>query len=168
LVELLVAVVIMAALFVLGASAFRGYWVTRSLNDSATELVSQLRQLQEQAVSETHPLVYGVRMNTSSSFDSESNKFRVIRYDPNATSGPECRVWQETRRFESGVFVSAAEFTEPSWLSLCPGNASEENHFVFFYARGTATAGELTLGQSSLDRTESVTVTAVTGRVENP
>jgi prepilin-type N-terminal cleavage/methylation domain-containing protein len=166
-IEVLVTTVIFAVLLTLGASAFRHFWLERSLSDSAAELVSQLRQVQEQAVSETHPLVYGLRLKVAPSYSDESNLYSILSYNPDAAIGTTCRE-RGTRRFESGVFVTDAEFTEPSWIGECPGSSGLDNHFVFFYARGSATPGELTLEHTALDRTESVTVTAVTGRVANP
>jgi hypothetical protein len=140
----------------LGASALRTYWLTQALEGSAEEIVSQLRQLQQRTDSESHPLVYGVR------FEVGSSAWTIIRYDPSAALN-KCTT-DGTRTFSDGVYVSAANFASPSNVNVtdCP-NSSQQ--FVFFYARGTATGGSLTLRHDITSDTETISVLPLTGRV---
>jgi prepilin-type N-terminal cleavage/methylation domain-containing protein len=156
LVELLVVITITGILLTLGASALRTYWLTQALEGSAEEIVSQLRQLQQRTDSESHPLVYGVR------FEVGSSAWTIIRYDPSAALN-KCTT-DGTRTFSDGVYVSAANFASPSNVNVtdCP-NSSQQ--FVFFYARGTATGGSLTLRHDITSDTETISVLPLTGRV---
>jgi prepilin-type N-terminal cleavage/methylation domain-containing protein len=160
LVELMVVITLTTILLALGASALRHYWLTQALEGSAEELVSQLRQLQQRTDSESHPLVYGAR------FEIGTSNWAIVRYDPKSattTADDECTV-DSTRLFSDGVAVSAASFDTPPGVvvSKCPDSAQA---FVFFYARGTATGGSLTLRHGVTTDTETVSVLPLTGRV---
>jgi prepilin-type N-terminal cleavage/methylation domain-containing protein len=163
LVEVLFAMALAAILMTLGAFALKSYWINRSLEGARAEVGSTLRQLQQQSVSESHPLVFGARFTPGSGPSSATRKWVTLKYDPNA-SGSKCDVLQ-TNEFSTSVYVSAASF-EPTSLDVSGCTDGSGESFVWFYARGTATAGSLTLGQPELDRELDVTVSGLTSRIE--
>lgn len=166
LIEVLVATVLTAILLTLSASGARHYWLTQALQTGRGEIITQLRQMQEQVVSETHPTVFAARFRVGSS------DWGVVEYDPTLTASHPATTCTQVRSntFATGVKVTAASFAAPtdsSMLSLCraiPGASSDQ--FVFFYARGSATGGTVTIDQPSLGRSKTITVTPITGRVE--
>lgn len=163
LIEVLVAMALASILMTLGAFAMRSYWINRSLEGARAEVGSTLRQLQQQSVSESHPLVFGVRFTPGTGPTSATTKWATLKYNPNA-SGSKCDVLT-TNTFSTRVYVSAASFAPTSLdVSGCTDGAGES--FVWFYARGTATAGSLTLRQPELDRELKVTVSGLTSRIE--
>jgi prepilin-type N-terminal cleavage/methylation domain-containing protein len=165
LVELLIGMMLLVVLLGLGIFALRQFWLNHSLRGARTEVVTQLRQLQQRSVSESHPLVYGARFRASSS------TFGLVKFNPHdtATTADDTCSEMSTVTLGSGVRVTSATFTSASGItSLCrsqiAGATSDE--FVFFYARGTATEGNLTLEVPALPgRSLSVGVTPITGRV---
>jgi hypothetical protein len=105
--------------------------------------------------------VFGAR------FEEGSSDYSLLRYNPKDSTtadDDECSV-AGTRRFETRVQVSDAEFDSPPGIlpSRCPGTG---DHLVFFFARGTATGGYLVLSQPNRDDTRTITVSALTGRVQ--
>ena len=167
LVELLVGMMLLVVLFTLGAFALRQFWLNHSLHGARSEIVSQLRQIQQQSVSESHPLVYGARFRVGSS------TYGIVKFNPHDTSTTTDDTCTESRTVTMGsnVKVSAASFTDASGItSLCRSQISgaSSDQFVFFYARGTATEGNLTLELPALPgRTLSLGVTPITGRVSS-
>ena len=154
LIELLVTISISALLLSFGAFAVRHYWLVRSLEGARDEVVTQLRGQQQKVIAETHPLVYGAR------FQVGSSTWGLLRY--NGVSGGSCTEYQ-TLSFDGGVYVESANFASTTGVSGCPGSASSS---VFFFGRGSATQGTLTLRQDAIGRSRSVTVTGITGRVD--
>ncbi|MEA2460719.1 MAG: hypothetical protein QOH90_896 [Actinomycetota bacterium] len=167
LIETLAVMLLTGMLLALTASGLRHYWFVQSLESAKGEVVSQLRQLQEQVVSETHPTVFGARFRIGSS------DWGVVEYDPVTTASHPSTTCTQVRsnKFGSGVQVSAASFAAPSdsaMNTLCkaiPGASADK--FVFFYARGSATSGSVTVTQPQLSRSKTITVTPITGRVES-
>lgn len=180
LIELLATMALASILLTLGAAAARQYWFNQALNGAQDEVVTQLRQLQERVVSETHPRVYGAR------FHNGHRQWGLVRYDPAVGTTPVSCVQYQTREFPSGVKVAETSFAaDVTRTSFCQNNLktasgasvpnSVSSQFVFFYSRGTATPGNLTgypagtgvvLKHDALDRVEAVSVTAITGRVD--
>lgn len=161
LIEALVAMGLAAILVTLSAGALRNYWLTQSLYGARDEAVSQLRALQEQAVSETHPKVFGARFRVGSS------SWSLVEYDPNRAVGSRCTEIDDVT-FGTGVQVTAAtSFSISDVGTACKAEHTDwgSDQLVFFYARGTATQGTLELTHPSLGRSVSLTVTPVTGRV---
>ena len=159
LIEMLAAMALLAIVMTLGAVALRQYWFVQSLAGGEEEVISHLRRMQEQAVAETHPLMFGVRFRTG------SPEWGAVRYDPDTGV---CSS-ESSLEFGGGVVVSAVDFADTAeGTTQCraqlAGAASDE--FAFFFPRGTATGGTVTLQQSQLGRTESLSVTPMTGRVE--
>lgn len=161
LIELLAVLAITALLMTLGASAFRHYWFKRSLYGAQDQTMTVMRAMQEKAVSESHPLVYGLRFEPGSAIWSE------VKYNPKDQADPdddECTYAAST--FDSGVVVNAASFDSPPGINpstFCPDFAAGE--FVFFYAKGTATPGSVTFAQRNLSDEIGLSVSQLTGRV---
>lgn len=160
LVELLAVIMLMGVLLSLGAFALRNYWLVQSIEGGKSELISGLRGAQELAVTESQPLVFGVRLKVGSS------DWDIVRYDPEPPAT--CSV-ERPSTFPAGLVVSAASFVESSGItSACRSqipNATTDQ-FAFFFPRGTATSGSVTLRQPALGRTTSLSVLPITGRVE--
>ena len=165
LIEVLVVLAITSLVLTLGAGAFRHYWFKRSLYGSQDLIVTEMRAMQEKAVSESHPLVYGLR------FQEGSGRWAEVVYNPkdqSISSDDTCEyVGGEpaVKTFEAGVVVETASFAAPPGLtpSICPAAATGD--FVFFYAKGTATSGAVAFGQPSLSDEIGLSVSALTGRV---
>jgi Tfp pilus assembly protein FimT len=164
-VELLVGMMLLVVLLSLGVFALRQFWLNHSLHAARNEIVSQLRQIQQRSVSESHPLVYGVR------FRAASSSYGLVKFNPNDTStaADDTCVDMTTTTMGSGVRVASVSFTSASGItSLCRAQiaGASADQFAFFYARGTATEGQLTLELPALpERTLSISVTPITGRV---
>ena len=175
LVELLMAMALAAILMTLGGFTLRHYWLVQALDGSQDEAVAQMRQRQEQAVSESHPLVFGVRFRTGSS------QWGLVEHEPDDPSTPLVNEQKctevETLTFSTRVEVQSASFASSPESTFCAGNLKyasgsavpgrDVSAYVMFYPRGTATSGTLTLLQPSLNRTRSVQVSPITGRVES-
>jgi prepilin-type N-terminal cleavage/methylation domain-containing protein len=161
LIELLSAVALVAILMTLAAGALRNFWLTQALHGGRDGVITQLRAQQERVVSESHPLVFGAR------FREGSSDWALVQFDPRTN---QCSQTREMR-LDSGVRVAAASFSEVGSLAPivaeCRSDlgAATGDDFVMFFARGTASAGSLTLRQPALGRELGVTVTALTGRV---
>jgi hypothetical protein len=157
--------VLLTILLTLAAGALRHYWWVQSLEGGQDSIVTDLRGLQQRVVSETFPVVYGAR------FTASSSRWENVKYDPVANS---CLVVREGDldggEFSGGVVVESAEFED----YITGGNNASDGcttgltgaSVVFFFARGTATPGELTLVHPSLDRRKDVCVTGLTARVD--
>lgn len=167
LVELLTTFMLLTIAVTLTATALRHYWFVQSLEGGKDEVVTQLRGLQQRVISETFPLVYGAR------FTPDRSSWQHVQYDPDSTP-PRCTKVQDGDldggEFSGDVRIQSANFAPyvsggTNVSQLCrQGNANAE--VVFFFARGTATAGRLTLVQPRLGRTKTVCVAGTTGRVD--
>lgn len=175
LIELLVVMALTAVLMTLGASAVRHYWFVRSLQGAQDEIVTQLRRSQQQSVAESHPRTYGARFPTRRG--STMSTFGLVRLNIAADPAASTCVEYESRTFDAGVRIvnpggsSTTSFDVVPETLLCrnqiPG-ASDKDDFVFFRARGTATAGKVTIDHPVLggSRRKTVCVSALTGRIE--
>jgi prepilin-type N-terminal cleavage/methylation domain-containing protein len=167
LVELMTVMALMAVLLTLSAIAVRHFMFVQTLSTSTDTVTTQMRQAQQQSESESHPLVYGVWFINV----GDSTRWGTLQYDP-AKASPCTEIGK--RQFEKGVEVKSVSFAvDPVRTSACRtalGSAevdeSASAQIAFFYARGTATPGSITLEQTNLDRTESLKVTGITGRVD--
>ncbi len=159
---MLITVALGAILLTLSVSGLREFWFVRSLEGGADGVVTQLRQLQTGVGSESNPIVLGAH------FDAGTSNWTLVRYDPRpALVGNRCRV-SGSRTFDAGVLVSFVSFAvdtavSDACVSKVTGATAEE--FVFFYARGSATAGSVTFRHPALDRQRTATVLPITGRV---
>jgi prepilin-type N-terminal cleavage/methylation domain-containing protein len=164
LVELLVVLSLTAILVTLGAFAVRHFWFVRSLSGAQGEVATQLRRQQQRVMAASNPFVHGAH------FEEGSSDWELIRFDPlgAGSDDDECSI-QATRGFDLRVEVSGVGFDAlqaPEQATACVadlGGAADE--YVFFFARGNATQGSVTVTQPQLGRSETVTVTDITGRV---
>jgi prepilin-type N-terminal cleavage/methylation domain-containing protein len=165
LVELLVAMMLLGIMLTLSVFALRTFWLRRALDGSTKQATAQLRQLQQRAVAESHPLVYGAR------FTEDSDTYTLLKYNPADPTPPRCTE-MNTLTLEDGVEVAAGtSFASSPYISSSQcGTVGTGDHFVFFFARGTATGGTLKLTHEGLVGTSRdttmISVTNLTGRVE--
>jgi len=170
LIELLVTMGIAALLLTLSAGAVRVFFLNQSLEGATDELVTQMREQQEDSVAQAFPLIFGVGVSAG------RNDFTLFSFDPGAdsssTADDSCEA--TTRSFDAGMFSvgarvasetiandpAAPEYAECAGL---PGVVNDQ--IVFFYARGTATGGTIVLEQPGIDRQRTITVSAASGRV---
>ena len=163
LLEVLIASVLMGIVLTLSVGALRHFWLVRALSGGTESVVTQLRSTQENAVSESYPVVYGVR------FDVGTRNWYVLRYDPmNAGAGDDTCTITERYSLESGVEIKTAAFMADAGITnFCKGTtaAPATAALAFFYPRGNATSGQLVLEHSGIGQTRTVSVAALTGRV---
>jgi prepilin-type N-terminal cleavage/methylation domain-containing protein len=162
--ELLAGILIFGLLTGLGALALRSFWFTQSLERAKAEVVTQMRQAQQRAMSESHPLVYGVW------FEPDRSNWGVVKYDPTATSD-KCSKLEEFK-FDGGVIIRTPNFTGESVIraecdAIIPGTGAPQR-YAFFYPRGGATPGTVMLESFEGDDSYLVEVKGVTGRVVAP
>lgn len=165
-IELMMVMAILSVLLTLGAFAIRHFWLVRSLSGGQDEIVSQLRAVQSKVMAESNPLVYGI------GFREGTDEWEIVRYNSVANS---C-VGDGTRNFDAGVIISDADFattlsgqSTSGMVTACQSAiTAPAAGFVFFLPRGTASSGTVTIRQPNLDRTRSVQVDALSGRVYEP
>ena len=165
LIELLTVMGLVAVLLSLGVFSLRQFWFVRALHGEQDEIVTQLRNLQERVVAESNPLVFGARFRQGGTATS----WPLIRYDPANAVGSRCTPY-ETIQMDAGVRIQQSSFVNAtdSVAAACAGElGGTRNDYVFFYARGTGSPGEVTIIQPALDgRKLKVCVAGITGRVE--
>ena len=173
-IEVITASLMIIVLTGLSYPPLRSYWFRQSLNGAASEMVTEMRGLQSRVTAESHPLVFGIRFSTAGNMMAEG-RWGLVKYDPTGGPGgvPSCSQYG-TGTFDSGLFNATVSIVAPSFAAsperdVCRtalGSATDE--FAFFYARGTATGGTLTLHQSSLGSSSDITIQVfpLTGRVE--
>ena len=166
LIEILVALSLISIVLVLSAGALRHFWLVRALDGSTDNVVTKLRSTQEKVVSESYPLVYGIR------FDPGTSKWYIVRFDPvDAGAGDDTCTTIEISSFRTGVEVQSASFAPDDYITefcrtqtAAPASAA----FLLFYPRGYATPGSVVLEQTNLHRTKQINVAGLTGRVDVP
>ena len=167
LIELLITIGLMSILMTLAAFALRHFWFVRSLEGGKQQMITQLRQIHTRVGAASAPLVYGAR------FTAGSGEWDLVEYDT-STPGAPCEpiregTFDKELEFDAGVVVSAADFASYGTTAgsnnitgPCLNGATD---IVWFFARGTATRGFVTIRQPILNRSETVCVAALTGRV---
>jgi type II secretion system protein H len=144
LVEVMVAIALMGTMMAIAVGGFTSWDKARSHSGAASEMQTVLRQVQQRAVTEGRAMCVW--------FDVAASSYTVYRGACDASTkeklvGP----------YELGhpVSLSAPSFTAPSGSSAG----------VTFYARGTATPGEVSLTRSGSTKTYLISVEGLTGRV---
>lgn len=163
LIELMVAMSIAVVLMTLSALALRSFWFAQSLKGASDILVGELRNQQEESVSQSHPLVFGVGVTDG------ATQVISYRFDPDAAA-PRCTATPVP--FDSGVFTAAVVVesflitndTMADEYVDCQAAASSDR-IVFFYARGTSNGGTIVLEQPNTLNRRSMSVSGLTGRV---
>ncbi len=167
LIELLVVILISSVLLTLSATAVRHYWFVSSADSAAEEIVAELRGLQQRTTAESHPMVYGAWFKET----VPAGQWGILQFDPkdaSTSSDDECRQLGPARTMGDGVVVDSASFDAAggTLASRCAAAGPEGADLVFFYARGSATDGELALDHEALSQPLVITVSGTTGRVE--
>ena len=166
LIELLVAMGLLAVLVTLSASALRSLWFAESLKGARDALVTELRKQQEDSVSQSHPLVFGVGLTDG------AEGMVTYRFDPQLPGSADDVCRATVADFDAGVFnaivrvesLSVTNDTAAQEYVVCQGERPSDSIF-FFYARGTSNGGSVVLEQPNTGRQRTVTVSAMTGRV---
>ena len=168
LIELLTVMGLVAILLAIGSFSLRHFWFVRSLEGGKQEMITQLRQLQQRVGAASAPLVYGAR------FTVGSGTWALVQYDTSKPTVPCVLIKEGTFdkevEFDAGVTVSAVDFSNYGDSSSSSNNITGNclngaTDIGWFFARGTATQGSVTIRQPQLGRTETVCVAALTGRV---
>lgn len=168
LVELLFAMAIVSALVTISVTAISRYGLHQSLKQTVTEIESELKVVQNRSVAESNPVTFGMY------FPPDGTRWYVVRFDGGAADvvGDEsCTVDKTSAEFSKGTQIVASDFDSAGIqpATVCapaiPGGAIESS-FVFFFPRGTATGGEMTIYQPTLDQKRTLTVTSITGRID--
>jgi prepilin-type N-terminal cleavage/methylation domain-containing protein len=162
LIEILVAVSIGGLLLALSVNPLRTYFQLQTLNGARDQLVTELRRQQQRVVSESNPLVFGIR------FRKGTKDWGIVRYHPTPPVGQPTCTEIGTRSLDGGVtFTTGTDFAVDTGATVSCRAAlnAPTDDFVFFYARGTATQGSVVINHSSLGRSRTITVSPMTGRV---
>lgn len=158
-IELLVASIIIAVVTTLGAYAISHYSKLRALEGSTNEVITELRAMQQDAGSRSHPWVSGVY------FKAGTNRWGIV--EGNIKTGVCTR--KAARTFPAGVTVSTATFSDIATQSLtanCTTAAESGAEVVLFFARGSATSGSMSLVHPNVGSgARTLTVSPITGRV---
>jgi hypothetical protein len=150
---------LMAILLALGTVALRHFWFVQGLEKASDEVVTELRAAQQRVGAENHPVVYGVR------FVPGSSTWGLVQYDPRKASNKCTAV--ETHDFEAAVSIQAASSTGADAVKAeCNTALGAGSRFIFFFARGSATPGDIELVSQQTGDTRAIEVAGVTGRVE--
>jgi hypothetical protein len=149
----------------------RHYWFVRSVASASQQVTAQLRQLQSQADSVSHPVVYGAWFLPG---QVNSGEWGTLTYDPTIVNvADRCALGSAPKDLPTDVRIINAAFTDTTTLtSACRteltgagvANASGAKT-VFFYARGNSTGGEVTLARAGVTGERTIEVAALTGRV---
>jgi prepilin-type N-terminal cleavage/methylation domain-containing protein len=163
LIELLTTVLITSLLLGLAALPLRNFWFAQSLDGGTDAIVTELRKLQEDAASESHPLVFGAR------FVVGANSWTVFRYDPTA-AGVKCTSQQHALNsspiFNAPVKVKTITLsTDNSGTGEFTQCATAGDKVIFLYARGTSTGGTIVVEQPNTGKTKTISISVLTGRV---
>lgn len=165
--ELVAVMALLSLVALLGATGFRHYWLLHSLESAQSDVSSQLRQIQSRVASESHPFIYGAR------FTPGSSTWSILKYDQGSdrlsTSDDSCAASGPQRKLPGVVVVPApaSGFSAAQGVDFAKcGGAHATDLFVMFYAKGTATGGQLILRSTALDRTREIRVSTLTSRVE--
>lgn len=170
LIELLTTMMIVSVLVTLGALALRQYWFVRSLEGGKDGMITTLRGIQQRVTSASNPLVYGARFRVGSSV------WQLIEYNRVGRTCTDIRVegLESDQEFDAGVHVTSAGFADYLDPPVAPHattlNATDAclgtgTGIVWFFARGSATTGSVTLRQPVIGRSETICVAGLTGRV---
>jgi prepilin-type N-terminal cleavage/methylation domain-containing protein len=182
LIEILAVLALTAIMLTLAFPATRTFWLAQSLYGARDDMITEVREIQGRVVSESFPLVYGVRFTDQGSWNA-TGKWGRIKFDPNGGGPGVARCTQiGTGTFNAGVFnatvsIQSLSFGGSTEQTVCRASLYDSSGavipstgsdvFVFFYARGTATGGSMVLDQPNLGPSKDITLTinSLTGRI---
>lgn len=142
---------VMAVAGIMMGIAVWGYWSYRIRADhrgATAQVVSTLRNAQSRSISEAR--TYCVRVATT------TRTLQLYRYSCDTSAGGE--IVGGTVDMPRGVSLADASFTRPD------GTVSAD---AYFYPRGSASPGGLTVRRNGSDRTYTVSVEGLTARVSS-
>lgn len=165
LIEMLVTLMLVSILMTLGAMALRQFWFVRSLEGGRDATITTLRGIQQRVTSASNPLVFGAR------FAAGSSEWDLIQFHRVTRACVPIRITDldPDQEFDAGVRVSAAAFSDyiddgEDITALC--SEPDTTDIGWFFARGSATPGRVTVTQPNLNRSETICVAGLTGRVD--
>ena len=143
LVELLVVCVLLSAVLAISAPAYLSWGAARAQQDTARDVVSQLRAAQVRAQAEVTP--YRV--------DIDADSVQTYRVP---VGGPETLV----RQYE--LTTSRVELTGGTFVDI-KGTGSR----VWFFPRGNSSDGQVTVARDGASTTDVIEVEGLTSRVSS-
>lgn len=149
LIETLVVLAVGGIMMAIAAWGYRSYEVRSNHRGGAVQVVSTLRNAQSRSLSEAR--TYCVRFNAA------SRTLALYRYSCDTSAGGE--VAGGAVEMPRGVTFANVAFTRSD------GSTSATD--VYFYPRGSATAGSLDITHSGASRTFTVSVEGLTARVSS-
>ena len=150
LIELMVVMAIAGILLMIGSFGFVNWQRTAQQQGSAKELVSQLRNASERAISEGRTYCVDI--------DSTNRSYTLWRYACDSTAGSQVAGPYTT---QSPNVTFAPALLNPSPAPLCPAS----NSCLYFYPRGTAIPATVNVNSSARSKVYTVTVEGLTARV---
>ena len=148
LIETLVVLALGGIMMAIVAWGYRSYQMSTDHRGGTAQVVSTLRNAQSRSLSEAR--TYCVR------FNSANRTLALYRYSCDTAAGGEAA--GGTVDMPRGVGFANVAFTRAD------GSVTSD---VYFYPRGSATAGGLDVTRSGSSRTYSVTVEGLTARVSS-
>lgn len=169
LIEMLVTMAISSILIAAAVWALRAYSDSQSEKGTADRMISALRDTAERAQSEGR--VYCVSFDPDGADPSRSVSWSVWEYS--------CTPWTGTSiqgdtisssEVGSGAvqgksYISAVSFTAPSTSWFTPTCPASSLGCIYFFPRGIASSGSLTVSRSGSSKTYDVNVEGLTSRV---
>lgn len=144
LIELMVSMVLVGLLMSLATGGWLSYRKSIEHRGSAQELVSALRNAQQASIAEA--VTYCVKI------DAVTRSYRLYKFD--CGTGTPVRPTAFTQS-------SRVTLTEPGFVQLDGATAST----VSFFPRGSATRGSVKVKRAGADKTYTISVEGLTGRV---
>jgi type II secretion system protein H len=150
LIELVMVMAIGSVLASIAAFSFANWRSTAEHQGSAQEIVSQLRNAAELAISEgrTHCV----------DLDASARSYSVWRYACSTSTGTKV---SGTLKTQSSRVTFTPTLTSPTPAPACPAGHS----CLYFYPRGTAIPGTITVASSSRNKIYTIHVEGLTARV---
>lgn len=156
---------LLAVLLALSIVPLRTFWFTQSLHGAADVVIGELRKQQEDSVSQSHPLVFGVGFTAGAT--------EMIRYsfNPNLSGTADDACSATSREFGSGLFNARVvvgslaitnDTTAPEYVRCQQTRAADK--ILFFYARGTSNGGTIVLEQPNVAKEINLSVSGISGR----
>jgi prepilin-type N-terminal cleavage/methylation domain-containing protein len=151
-IELMVVMVIASALMAIGVFSLANYQKTSQQRGTAREVVSQLRNASERAISEGRTYCIDIAPDQLSTTTWQR------------ACGPAGTALGDTARTQSSRVTLEATVTNPTPPPACPTS----HQCIYFYPRGTATPATVVVRSSARAKTYTVTVEGLTARVFSP
>lgn len=163
LIELAVAMVLMGVILGLAIGPFTSYRRAQQERAAVRDIQGVLRETQSRSVAEE--CIYRVTFSPSTTNSSAARAYVIQKKETAGRCDLSTGTWttKESRTIDStAVWVKSASFDNLA------ADADVTAGSVYFYPRGTASPGSLTIMRSNGSKTYAVTVEGLTGRVSSP